>query len=160
MVYCDWRCAVVSTVYLCMHGMGPKYVHTHRSGRCLDDDVTAAPGPSYSTQVRQIYARPQADLCIWIGGWGSDSCRTPKREVVFVSVPCVRACEAVCASHPRALGPSQNPCPAPLRSGSCWRLRPGCVPVASWLRPGCVPSASRLCLACVPAASRHEMKVK
>ena len=30
---------------------------------------------------------------------------------MFVSVPCVRACEAVCVSHLGGLGPAQKPCP-------------------------------------------------
>jgi hypothetical protein len=81
---------------------------------------------------------------------------TGKSCFVFVSVPCVRACEAVCTSHPRGLGPAQNPCPPPLRLllAPASRLRPGCVPAASRLRPGCVPAASRLRPGCVPAASR------
>ncbi len=140
---------LVCILHWCSRGLG---------GRQLPRDKAGGLGGSGSTLPR----RWRKYIITYIGGWGSESFRTPNREIVFrVRVRAVRACVRSCV-HESSSGPgagakpvsSSAPALAGARIPAASRLRPGCVPTASRLCPGCVPAASRLRPGCVPAASR------
>ncbi len=77
-----------------------------------------------------------------VGGVSPLGPPTGKSCSVFVSVP--RACEVVCANHPRSLGRRKTRVLLLLLLALASRLRPGCIPAASRQRPACVLPASRL----------------